>query len=127
MTAKAVSSDGAPGALGPYSQAVEVDGWLILSGQIGLDPASGELVGDDTVSQAGRALDNCAAVLEAAGLDLAAVVKVTLYLVDLGDFAAVNEIYAQRFVEPYPARVTVGVAALPKGARIEVEMAARRP
>ncbi len=119
-----VDTDRAPGALGPYSQAVRAGDWVFLSGQIGLDPATGELVQGGAAAQAERALENLSAVLDEAGLSFADVVRTSIYLVDLNDFSAVNEIYAGCVSEPYPARVTVGVAALPKGALVEVDAVA---
>jgi reactive intermediate/imine deaminase len=121
MPRQAIASPAAPGAIGPYSQAIRAGSFLFLSGQIGLDPASGELVQGGTAAQAARALENLGAVLETAGLTFADVVRTTIYLVDLADFAAVNEIYARYVREPYPARVTVGVASLPKGALVEID------
>lgn len=124
---RAIASDAAPRALGPYSQAVEAGGFVFCSGQVALDPATGKLVGGGIASEAARVLDNLSAVLAAAGLELADVVKTTVYLVDLGEFAAMNEVYARYFAVPYPARATVQVAALPAGARVEIEaIAARR-
>ena len=124
---QAIASAAAPRALGPYSQAVEAGGFVFCSGQVGLDPATGKLVGGGIASEAARVFDNLSAVLAAAGLGLADVVKTTVYLVDLGEFAAMNEVYARYFAVPYPARATVQVAALPAGARVEIEaIAARR-
>jgi 2-iminobutanoate/2-iminopropanoate deaminase len=122
-----VSTDAAPAAIGPYSQAIEHDGVVYCSGQIGLDRASGQLVGGGTAAEAERALQNLAAVLAAAGVGFEHVVKTTIYLVDLADFAAVNDIYARFVRAPFPARATVGVAALPRGARVEIEAIAARP
>jgi 2-iminobutanoate/2-iminopropanoate deaminase len=115
-----INSSGAPTAIGPYSQAVRVKDWLYCSGQIGLDPASGELA-SNLAGQTNRAFANLRAVLGAAGLTPADVVKVTLYLVDMNDFATVNELYAQFFGSHKPARATVAVAALPKGALVEMD------
>jgi 2-iminobutanoate/2-iminopropanoate deaminase len=115
-----INTSGAPAAIGPYSQAVKVSNWLYCSGQIGLDPASGELA-PDMAGQTSRAFANLSAVLGAAGLTPADVVKVTLYLVNMNDFAAVNELYAQFFGSHKPARATVAVAALPKGALVEID------
>jgi 2-iminobutanoate/2-iminopropanoate deaminase len=126
MTRNAISTGGAPAAIGPYSQAVDADGLVFCSGQLGLDPASGELV-EGVEAQAGRALRNLAAVLDAAGLAWADVAKTTIFLADIGDFAAVNAVYAAVMPDPPPARSTIGVAALPKGARVEIEAIARRP
>jgi 2-iminobutanoate/2-iminopropanoate deaminase len=123
---KPITTDHAPAAIGPYSQAVEQDGVVFCSGQIGLDPASGQLVAGGTAAEAERVLQNLEAVLAAAGLTFAHVVRVTIYLVDLGDFATVNEIYGRHVREPYPARATVGVAALPRGARVEIDATAIR-
>jgi 2-iminobutanoate/2-iminopropanoate deaminase len=123
---KALRTDRAPGAIGPYSQGVEDGGLVFLSGQIGLDPASGNLVSGGSAAEAEQVLKNLAAVLAAAGLTFANVVRTTVYLVDLADFAAVNQIYARHVREPYPARATVGVAALPKGARVEIDAIAVR-
>ena len=123
---KALRTDRAPAAIGPYSQGVEEGGLVFLSGQIGLDPASGNLVSGGTAAEAEQVLNNLAAVLAAAGLTFAHVVRTTVYLVDLADFATVNDIYARHVREPYPARATVGVAALPRGARVEIDAIAIR-
>jgi 2-iminobutanoate/2-iminopropanoate deaminase len=123
---QAVSSSNAPAAIGPYSQAIVADGTVYCSGQIGLDPATAELA-DGLEAQAERALRNLSAVLDAAGLTFADVVKTTIFLTDMGDFATVNAIYASAMPEPPPARSTVAVAALPKGALVEIEAIARRP
>lgn len=123
---RSVRSDGAPAPVGPYSQAVVCDGWLFASGQIPLDPTSGRLVDGDVEAQTRRVLANLRAVLEAAGVDLNAVVRTTIYLTDLGDFRRVNATYAEHFPnEPQPARTTVQVAALPLGARVELDCIAR--
>ena len=111
----------APAAIGPYSQAVRSGTTVFLSGQIPLDPASGELVQGDISTQARRAFENLRAVCEAAGGSLDGVVRLGLYLTDLGDFAAVNAVMADLFQAPYPARSTVQVSALPKGAQFEVD------
>lgn len=126
MTRKIVQTDEAPAPVGPYSQAVRAGDWLFLSGQVPLDPATGELVGEDAAAQAARVLENIGAILRAAGMDYADVVKTTIFLVDLRDFAAVNEVYARYFSERPPARSTVQVSALPKGARVEIEAVAVR-
>jgi 2-iminobutanoate/2-iminopropanoate deaminase len=126
VTRQAVSTAGAPAAIGPYSQGIEVDGFVFCSGQIGLDPATGELVGGGVEAQADRALRNLGAVLDAAGLTMADVVKTTLFLADIGDFAAVNAVYARHMPDPPPARSTFAVGALPKGGLVEVEAIARR-
>jgi 2-iminobutanoate/2-iminopropanoate deaminase len=127
MTRQSISTTGAPGAIGPYSQAIAVDGLVFCSGQIGLDPQTGELVEGGVTDQAERALRNLAAVLDAAGCSLADVTKTTLFLTDIGDFAAVNTVYATFMPDPPPARSTVAVAALPKGGLVEVEATAVRP
>ncbi len=126
MTRQAVSTSGAPAAIGPYSQGIAIDGFVFCSGQIGLDPSSGELVTGGVEAQAERALRNLAAVLDAAGLGMADVVKTTLFLADIGDFAAVNAVYGRHMTDPPPARSTFAVGALPKGALVEVEAIARR-
>ncbi len=118
---EAVSSKQAPGAIGPYSQAVRAGNLVFLSGQIPLDPATGALVEGDIAKQTERVLDNLAAVLAAAGCTFADVARTTIYLVDLNDFARVNETYGKRFSGTFPARATVQVAALPKGARVEID------
>ncbi|MDI6711127.1 MAG: RidA family protein [Bacillota bacterium] len=118
---RVISTDRAPAAVGPYSQAVERGGMVFVSGQLPLDPMTGAPVAGDIRTQTARCLENIAAVLAAAGLSLADVVKVTVYLTDLADFAVVNEVYAAHFAEPYPARAAVQVAALPKGAALEIE------
>lgn len=125
MTRQSISTAGAPAAIGPYSQAVASDGLVFCSGQLGLDPESGDLV-DGVEAQADRALRNLAAVLDAAGLTLADVVKTTIFLADMADFAAVNAVYARHMPDPPPARSTVQVAALPKAGRVEIEAIARR-
>lgn len=124
--AEIVQTDAAPKAIGPYSQALAVGGWVFLSGQIPLDPASGELVGGGFAGQAARALANLDAVLTAAGCDRTAVAKVTVYLTDLARFGEFNEIYAEFFGSHRPARAVIGVAALPRGAQVEVEAVAAR-
>ena len=121
MTRRSIQTDAAPAAIGTYSQAVEAGGAVWLSGQSPLDPATMQLVGGDTATQVRRVFDNLAAVAEAAGSSLASVVKFNVYLVDLADFAVVNEVMAERLEPPYPARAAVQVAALPKGARVEVD------
>lgn len=118
------ASDAAP-PVGPYSPAVEAGGLVFCSGQIALD-AAGQMVGYTAPDQARKALDNLTSLLAQAGLDLSAVVKTTVFLTDLADFAAVNEVYAGYFSEPFPARSTVQVAALPKGAKVEIEAVAAR-
>jgi 2-iminobutanoate/2-iminopropanoate deaminase len=114
----------APGAIGPYSQAIAAAGWIWAAGQVGLDPSSGSLVQGGIEAEANRALTNLRAVLEAAGSGLDRVVRATIYLADLGDFDAVNRIYGEYFSEPYPARVCVEVSRLPKDARVEIDAVA---
>ena len=123
---RTVETASAPRAIGPYSQAIEARGarTLWLSGQIPLDPATGELVGGDIAAQTARVMSNLAAVLAAAGAGLEHVVRCTIYLVDLGDFARVNEVYGRSFPKDPPARATVQVAALPRGARVEIDAVA---
>ena len=116
-----LSADGAPAAIGPYSHAVRSGGLLFCSGQIPLDPATGELVGDTPGEQARRCLENLAAVCAAADASLADAVRVTVYLTDMSGFAEVNEVYAGFFEADPPARVAIGVAALPKGAQVEID------
>ena len=123
---KLVSSPGAPKAIGPYSQAIEASGarTVWLSGQIPLDPATGELVPGDVAAQTERVMENLAAVLAAAGAGFHDVVRCTIFLADLADFAKVNEVYGRRFPKDPPARATVQVAALPRGARVEIDAVA---
>jgi reactive intermediate/imine deaminase len=121
MARQPVSTDQAPAAIGPYSQAVRSGGLLFLSGQIPLDPATMQLVEGDIATQARRVFDNLRAVCVAAGAGLDRVVRVGIYVVDLGDFAAVNAVMAEYFDAPYPARSTIEVSGLPKGARVEVD------
>lgn len=125
MTRHAISTPGAPAAIGPYSQAIQVDGFLFCSGQLGLDPLNGELA-DGVEAQAEQALRNLEAILGQAGLSFANVVKTTIFLADIGDFAAVNAVYAAHMTDPPPARSTFAVGALPKGGRIEIEAIAHR-
>ena len=125
MKTAAVCTDQAPAAIGPYSQGVRVGELLFTSGQIPLDPRSGELVTGDAAAQTCRVMENLRAVLEAGGSSLGQVLKTTIFLVDLGDFADVNRAYATFFGDPPPARSTVQVAALPRGARVEIEAIAR--
>ena len=120
-----VDTDRAPRAIGPYSQAVVVDGWIFCSGQIALDPADGEVVGGEVSLQTERVMKNLAAVLQAGGASLAMVVKTTVFLVDMADFAAMNEVYGRHFGDHRPARATVAVAGLPRGVRVEIECVAR--
>ena len=118
---QAVFSDKAPKAIGPYSAAVRAGQLLFVSGQIPLDPATGQLVAGDIATQTRRVLDNVGALLEAGRRSFADVVRTTIFLADMNDFATVNEIYGQYFSEPYPARATVQVARLPKDARVEID------
>ena len=126
MSRQAISTGGAPAAIGPYSQAIRSGDMVFCSGQLGLEPVSGELV-DGVEAQAERALRNLQSVLDAAGLGFDDIVKTTIFLVDIGDFAAVNAVYARFIADPPPARSTVQVAALPKGGLVEIEAIARRP
>ncbi len=121
MIKKAIVTDQAPAAIGPYSQAIEADGWIFLSGQIPLDPHSGEIVAGGIEAQTRQVMANLKAVLAAAGIDFSAVVKTTIYLTDLANFAAVNAIYGEAFPAAPPARATVQVAALPKGVLVEID------
>ena len=121
MTRQIIHTNAAPQAIGTYSQAVRVGDTVYLSGQIPTDPSTGELVTGDIRLQAQRAFTNLREIALAAGTTLDAAVRVTIYLTDLGHFAAINETMARYFHEPYPARVTIGVAALPRGAQIEVD------
>lgn len=119
-----ISTPDAPAAIGPYSQAVKAGSHVFLSGQIGLNPATGELVSQDVKEQAMQALANMGAVLKAAGATVGNVVKTTVFIVDMADFQAVNEVYSKTFSVNPPARSCVAVAALPKGARVEIEATA---
>lgn len=120
-----IRTDKAPAPIGPYSQAILTEGELFCSGQIAIDPASGELTGGGAAAQADQALRNLGAVLEAAQMGFDNVVKTTIYLIDMNDFAAVNQVYARYFDASKPARSTVAVAALPKGARVEIDAIAK--
>lgn len=126
MTRRAVSTSAAPSAVGPYSQAIATDTLVFCSGQVGLDPATGEMVSGGVEAETERTLKNLAAVLDAAGCSLGDVVKTTCFLADIADFATFNAIYARFFPDPPPARSTFQVAALPKAARVEVEAVAVR-
>jgi 2-iminobutanoate/2-iminopropanoate deaminase len=121
---KAVMSDKIPTPVGPYSMAVQVNGALYLSGQVGQDPATGKLVEGDVTAQAEQTFRNLASVLAAAGKSFADVTRVGVYLTSMGDFPAVNAVYARHFEKPYPARSTVAVAALPLGATVEIDLIA---
>jgi 2-iminobutanoate/2-iminopropanoate deaminase len=127
MTRTAVSTADAPKAVGPYSQGIVADGFVFCAGQLGLDPATGQLVEGGVVAEAERSLGNLRAVLDAAGCTFADVVKTTIFLADISDFGAVNEIYATFMPDPPPARSTFAVGELPKGARIEIEAIAVKP
>jgi 2-iminobutanoate/2-iminopropanoate deaminase len=122
---KRVHTDSAPAAIGPYSQAIVSGGFVFTAGQIAIDPATGAMVEAGVEAEAERALQNLSAVLEAAGSSMGDVVKTTMYLADMGDFVAVNEIYARYFDEPFPARAAIQAAALPKGAKVEIDAIAR--
>ena len=122
---KPVETKDAPQAIGPYSQAIVTDGLLFCSGQIPLDPKTGDLVAGDIEHQAVRVLENLSGVVRAAGSDLSQVIKTTIFLTDLSHFAKVNEIYGRYFSKPFPARSTIQVVALPKGAAIEIEIIAK--
>jgi 2-iminobutanoate/2-iminopropanoate deaminase len=124
MAARAITSTTAAPAIGPYSPALHVGNLLFVSGQIPLDPATGQLVGGDITVQTRRVLDNIGELLKAGGASFAQVAKTTIFLADLADFAVVNEIYATYFSEPYPARATVQVARLPRDVRVEIDAVA---
>jgi 2-iminobutanoate/2-iminopropanoate deaminase len=123
MKTECIAAVSAPKAIGPYSPAIRAGGWLFISGQLGIDPTTGELA-SGVKAQTERALANMEMLLSAAGLGFDHLAKTTLFLADIGDFPAVNEVYASVFREPYPARSTVQVAALPKGALVEIEAVA---
>ncbi len=127
MNRHPISTSAAPAAIGPYSQAIGAGRLVLCSGQIGLDAATGELVPGGVAAEAERALRNLAAVLDAAGLGFGDVVKTTVFLADMADFPVLNEIYGRFVTDPPPARSTIAVAALPKGARVEIEAIAVRP
>ena len=118
---KVISTENAPGAIGPYSQAIVANGMVFCSGQIPIDPATGEFVSEDVSEQTEQVFMNLAAVLEAAGASLESVVKTTVFLADMNDFAAMNEVYGRYFVTNKPARATVQAARLPRDARVEIE------
>jgi len=120
-----ILTEDAPAPIGPYSQAIRAGKYLFCSGQVALDPATGNLVGDDAPAQARQAMKNLAAVLKAGGASFANVVKTTIFLIDMNDFAEVNKVYGEAFPQNPPARSTVAVAGLPKGARVEIEVIAR--
>jgi len=123
---KQISTQNAPAAIGPYSQAIEVNGFVYASGQLPIDPATGAFPEGGVKEQTRQSILNVKAILEEAGLALSNVVKTTVYLADMGDFAAMNEIYSQFFAQPFPARSAIAVKALPKGALVEVEVVAAR-
>lgn len=123
---KQISTQNAPAAIGPYSQAIEVNGFVYASGQLPIDPATGAFPEGGVKEQTRQSLLNVKAILEEAGLALSDVVKTTVYLADMGDFAAMNEVYSQFFAQPFPARSAIAVKALPKGALVEVEVVAAR-
>ena len=118
---KAIATQNAPAAIGPYSQAIEANGTVYVSGQLGIDPATGNFAEGGAVAQARQSLTNISNILKEAGLSMKNVVKVTVLLADINDFAAVNEIYKDFFEAPFPARSAIAVAALPKGGKIEIE------
>ena len=126
MPNQPVSTDNAPKAIGPYSQAIVAGDLVFTSGQIPLDPQTQQIVQGDARAQAERVMENLAAVLSTAGASFASVVKATIFLADLNDFAVVNEVYGKRFPSAPPARSTVQVAALPKGARVEIDLIAMK-
>lgn len=127
MTAgREIHTDRAPGAIGPYSQAIDLDGLVFTAGQIGLDPDSGEFAGPDVESQTRQVMANLAAVLDAAGAGFEDVVKTTVYLADMDEFEKVNRIYGEHFEAPFPARSTVEAGRLPRDARVEIDVVARR-
>ena len=125
MLSSTISTKDAPAAIGPYSQGIRIGNLLFCSGQIAIDPATGNLVEGGIEAQTRRCCENVKALLKAAGVDASAVVKTTVFIIDMNDFPKVNEVYAGYFVEPYPARSCVGVASLPKGALVEIEVVAR--
>lgn len=123
---KQISTQNAPAAIGPYSQAIEVNGFVYASGQLPIDPVTGAFPEGGVKEQTRQSLLNVKAILEEAGLALSNVVKTTVFLADMGDFAAMNEVYSQFFAQPFPARSAIAVKALPKGALVEVEVVAAR-
>jgi len=124
---ESINAPGAPEAVGPYVHAVRADGLLFCSGQIPLDPKTGEIVGATAADQAGRCLENLAAVCEAAGATLGDAVRLTVYLIEMGSFASVNEVYESFFESDPPARVAIAVAALPRGALVEIDAVVALP
>lgn len=127
MAKTVISTPDAPKAIGPYSQAIEMDGWVFCSGQIALDPATGELLAGDVRVQTRRVLENLKGVLAAAGCSFQDVVKTTVFLANLDDFSAMNEVYGGYFTAQPPARATVQAARLPRNAQVEIEVIARKP
>ncbi len=121
MSKVVIHTDHAPAAIGPYSQAIKVNGMLFVSGQIPINPASGEIEGKDIVAQSTQVFENLKAIIAQADSDMGSIVKTTVYLQDIKDFAAMNKVYATYFTADYPARVAVQVAALPKGALVEID------
>ena len=121
---KSIHTEQAPAAIGPYSQAIQAGNTIYVSGQLPIDPATGAFAGEDIASQTRQSLTNIRNILQAAGADMSNVVKTTVLLADINDFAAMNEVYGQFFEQPYPARAAFQVAAIPKGARVEIEVAA---
>jgi 2-iminobutanoate/2-iminopropanoate deaminase len=121
MAREAVSTPSAPAAIGPYSQAIKAGNLLFVSGQVPIDPATGHLVPGDVAQQTRRVFENIGAILQAANVSFDAIVRTTVYLLDMNDFAAMNEIYATFFTSPAPARATVQVARLPRDARVEID------
>lgn len=126
MKRQAVVSPSAPAAIGPYSQAIQDDRWIFCSGQLGLDPKSGQMVQGGVPAETEQALRNLSAVLAAAGSSLDGVIKTTVFLTDLSDFQAMNDVYSRYFSSPAPARSTIQVAALPRGGKVEIEAIARK-
>ena len=120
-----IHTDSAPAAIGPYSQAIQIGDLLFVSGQVPIDPSTGAIVEGDIKAQAQQSLNNLKAILNAAGTNMGAVVKTTVFLADMNDFAAMNEVYAQFFQEPFPARSAVQVGRLPKDAKVEIEAIAQ--
>jgi 2-iminobutanoate/2-iminopropanoate deaminase len=127
MTKQQYVTESAPGALGPYSQAIEANGFVYCAGQLGVDPKTGEFAGETIQEQTGQALRNLNAVLDAAGLTLADAVKTTCFLADMADFGGFNEAYKSVMPDPYPARSTFAVKELPRHGRVEIELIAARP
>lgn len=125
MSKKAIVTDKAPAAVGPYSAAIEANGSINVSGQLPVDPATGEFAGADISSQTRQSLTNIKNILEAAGSSMADVVETTVLLTDINEFGAMNEVYGEFFSEPYPARAAFQVVALPKGAKVEIKAVAR--